>query len=84
MEGKDKSRLCDLVEFLATSLVDEPDKVDVREIENGTSVILEVSVAPDDMGKVIGKHGRIARAIRMVTKALAAREGKKAMVEIVG
>lgn len=75
--------LKDLVSYLAGSLVDEPDTVQVREIQNGDSVILEVSVAPDDMGKVIGRHGRVARAIRTVTKAAAARQGRRAMVEIV-
>lgn len=80
---KKKAGLKDLVFYLASSLVDQPDMVQVREIENGESVILEVSVAPDDMGKVIGRHGRVARAIRTVTKAAAARQGRRSMVEIV-
>jgi len=80
---KNRVELKDLVSYLAGSLVDEPDTVQVREIQNGDSVILEVSVAPDDMGKVIGRHGRVARAIRTVTKAAAARQGRRAMVEIV-
>ena len=80
---KNRVELKDLVSYLAGSLVDEPDTVRVREIQNGDSVILEVSVAPDDMGKVIGRHGRVARAIRTVTKAAAARQGRRAMVEIV-
>jgi len=80
---RNRVELKDLVSYLAGSLVDEPDTVQVREIQNGDSVILEVSVAPDDMGKVIGRHGRVARAIRTVTKAAAARQGRRAMVEIV-
>ncbi len=80
---KSRVELKDLVSYLAANLVDEPDTVQVKEIPNGDSVILEVSVAPDDMGKVIGRHGRVARAIRTVTKAAAARQGRRAMVEIV-
>ena len=78
---KNRVELKDLVSYLASNLVDEPDTVQVREIQNGDTVILEVSVAPDDMGKVIGRHGRVARAIRTVTKAAAARQGRRAMVE---
>jgi predicted RNA-binding protein YlqC (UPF0109 family) len=80
---KNEGRLCQLVTFLAKNLVDDPEEVRVREIESGDSVIFEVSVAPDDMGKVIGRHGRVARAIRSVTKAAAIRDGKRVMVEIV-
>lgn len=85
MEGNktNESRLCQLVTFLATSLVDEPEEVRVREMQSGDSVIFEVSVAADDMGKIIGRRGRVARAIRSVTKAAAIREGKRVMVEIV-
>lgn len=85
MEGNktNESRLCQLVTFLATSLVDEPEEVRVREMQSGDSVIFEVSVAVDDMGKIIGRRGRVARAIRSVTKAAAIREGKRVMVEIV-
>ena len=73
----DGSNVKELVEFLVVNLVDNPDEVKVRQM------VVEVSVAKEDMGKVIGKHGRIARAIRIITKALATREGKKVMVEIV-
>lgn len=85
MEGKrtSESRLCQLVTFLAKNIVDEPEEVNVREIESDDSVIFEVSVAPDDMGKIIGRRGRVARAIRSVTKAAAIREDKHVMVEIV-
>ncbi|MGI5921660.1 MAG: KH domain-containing protein [Syntrophomonadaceae bacterium] len=72
----------ELVEFLAKSLVDNPDEVEVREIDGERSIILELRVAPDDMGKVIGKQGKIAKAIRTLTKATAAKEGKRVVVEI--
>lgn len=72
----------ELVELLAKSLVDSPDEVEVREIDGERSTIIELEVAPDDMGKVIGKQGKIARAIRTLTKAAAAKEGKRVVVEI--
>lgn len=83
MPGTSDSRLKDVLVFLAQSLVDHPEQVRVREINGEGSVILELSVAQEDMGKVIGKQGRIARAIRTVTKALAVREGRRVVVEIV-
>jgi len=67
---------------IAKSIVDEPDKVTVEIDDDGENVNLTLNVAPDDMGKVIGRHGRIARAIRMVVKAAANKSGKKATVEI--
>jgi hypothetical protein len=73
----------ELVEILAQSLVDQPDQVDVRMVEKEKSVIIELRVAPDDMGKVIGKQGRIARAIRTVVKAAATKQRKKVVVEII-
>lgn len=72
----------ELVELLAKSLVDNPDEVEVREVDSERSTIIELRVAPDDMGKVIGKQGKIARAIRTLTKAAAAKEGKRVVVEI--
>ncbi|MGI6412381.1 MAG: KH domain-containing protein [Syntrophomonadaceae bacterium] len=72
----------ELVEFIAKSLVDNPDEVGVTEIEGERSIILELRVAPDDMGKVIGKQGKIANCIRTLTKAAAAKEGKRVVVEI--
>ena len=72
----------ELVEVLAKALVDNPQAVEVRELEGEKSVVLERKVAPEDMGKVIGKQGRIARAIRTVVKAAAARDGKRVVVEI--
>lgn len=73
----------ELVELIAKALVDEPDAVIVTEAESDGTVVLELKVAPGDMGKVIGKQGRIARAIRTVVKAMATREGKRVNLEIV-
>lgn len=73
----------DLLEFLARSLVDHPDQVRVEERENADGVLLRLTVAKEDVGKVIGKQGRIARALRTVVKASAVKEGKQATVEIV-
>ena len=72
----------ELVEVLAQSLVDHPEEVSVTEKENDGEIILELKVAPDDMGKVIGKQGRIAKAIRAVVKAAASKTDKKVIVEI--
>ena len=71
-----------LVEVIATSLVDHPDQVVVTEKETDKSIIVELKVAPDDMGKVIGKQGRIAKSIRTVVKAAATKDDKKVIVEI--
>ncbi|CCO08479.1 KH domain-containing protein [Desulforamulus hydrothermalis] len=73
----------ELVEILAKALVDQPDKVAVTMVEKERSVVIELRVAPEDMGKVIGKQGRIARAIRSVVKAAATKQRKKVVVEIV-
>ena len=75
--------MLELVEFLAESLVEDPSAVRVSEKEEGDSVVIELNVAESDMGKVIGKQGRIAKAIRTVVKAASARTGKKYTVEIV-
>ena len=73
----------ELVEVIARALVDSPDEVSVTETENDHAIVLELHVAPDDMGKVIGKQGRIAKAIRSVVKAAASKEDKKVIVDIV-
>jgi predicted RNA-binding protein YlqC (UPF0109 family) len=73
----------DLLEVIAKSLVDNPEMVQVNEITGEQSIILELKVAPDDMGKVIGKQGRIAKAIRTVVKASAIKENKRVVVEII-
>lgn len=72
----------ELVEVIAKALVDNPDEVVVTESENGDELVIELKVAPSDMGKVIGKQGRIAKAIRSVVKAASSRLEKKVMVEI--
>ncbi len=73
----------ELLEYIAKSLVDFPDDVSVSEVEGEQSVILELSVNESDMGKVIGKQGRIAKSIRLVMKAAAAKENKRVVVEII-
>ena len=72
----------ELVEVIAKSLVDHPEEVVVTEKDNGKSILVELKVAPTDMGKVIGKQGRIAKAIRSVVKAAASRDDKKVIVDI--
>lgn len=72
----------ELVEVIAKALVDNPDEVVVTEKLEGDEVILELNVASSDMGKVIGKQGRIARAIRSVVKAAASKDDKKVVLEI--
>ena len=72
----------DLILFLAKSLVENPDAVQVTETEGPDSIILELNVAPEDMGKVIGKQGRIAKAIRAVVRAATAKDQKPVFVEI--
>jgi len=72
----------DLVEFIAKSLVDQPDKVVVTETTDEETISIELCVAPEDMGKVIGKGGRIAKAIRTVVKAASVKSDKKVVVDI--
>lgn len=72
----------ELVEVIAKSLVDHPDEVVVTETNTEKNIIVELKVASDDMGKVIGKQGRIAKAIRSVVKAAASKDDKKVIVEI--
>ena len=73
----------ELVEVIAKALVDHPDEVSVTEKEEGRTTVLELHVAEGDMGKVIGKQGRIAKAIRSVVKAAAAQEDQRVVVDIV-
>ena len=72
-----------LVEYMVRSLVDEPDQVRVTEAAGAHSVIFELQVAPGDMGRIIGKRGRVVNAIRALLKVAAMREGKRAILEIV-
>lgn len=73
----------ELVEVIAKALVDHPEQVSVSEKKDGKTTVLELHVAEGDMGKVIGKQGRIAKAIRSVVKAAAAKEDQKVIVDIV-
>ena len=73
----------ELVRTIAVSLVDKPDEVDVKAVEGEDGLVIELHVSEGDMGKVIGKQGRIAKAIRTVVKAVATKENKRVSVEIV-
>lgn len=73
----------DLLTYIAKSLVENPDAVDVTEVQKEDGLVLELRVAPDDMGKVIGKHGRIAKEIRNVVKAAALKDNVKVSVDII-
>ena len=74
----------EVLEVIARNLVDNPDKVSVTQLENDKSIVLELRVAPEDMGKVIGKQGRLAKSIRTVMKSVASKEHKKVLVEFIG
>lgn len=71
-----------LVEYMARSLVDDPDAVEVSQREAGRTTVLELTVAPDDTGKVIGREGRVAKALRTVLRVAAARQGRRVILEI--
>ena len=75
--------LKELVEYIAKTLVEDPSQVEVRVIEGTTSVTVELHVGPNDMGRVIGKSGRIANAMRTLVRVAAIRQGKRATLEIV-
>ncbi len=72
----------ELVEFIAKSLVENPEQVGINEVEGDKTTIIELKVAQEDMGKIIGKQGKTARAIRTILNATAAKAGKKAVLEI--
>jgi predicted RNA-binding protein YlqC (UPF0109 family) len=74
----------ELVEYLARGLVDKPDEVRVERVERDGVIVLELHVAPDEVGKVIGRQGRIARALRTLVRASGARSNERALLEIVG
>jgi len=73
----------ELIEYIAKTLADDPSQVRVDEIEGSSSVVLELRVAPEDMGRVIGKGGRVANAMRTLLRVTAAKQGKRATLEIV-
>jgi predicted RNA-binding protein YlqC (UPF0109 family) len=75
--------LKDLVEYIAKTLVEDPNQVQVSVIEGNNSVAVALHVAPNDMGRVIGKSGRIANAMRTLVRVAAIRQGKRATLEIV-
>ncbi len=75
-------KLQELVEFVAKSLVDHPERVEVKEIEGEKTTVIELKVAPEDLGKVIGRQGRTARAIRTLLAAVARKQNKRAVLEI--
>jgi predicted RNA-binding protein YlqC (UPF0109 family) len=78
-----EAKMEELVKYIARNLVDHPEEVKTKVIEGERQIVIELNVAPDDMGKVIGKQGRIAKAIRTVVKAATVKEGKKYVVDIV-
>ena len=78
-----RTSMRELVEFIAKSLVDDPSQVHVSEIEGETSVILELRVGPEDMGRIIGKGGRTVNSMRTLVRVLAAKQGKRVTLEVV-
>ena len=75
--------MSDLLTYMARSLVNNPDEVVVKKSERGNTVVFELSVNPDDMGKIIGKNGRRAQAIRSIMKAKYLKSGKRVVVDII-
>jgi len=75
--------VADLLEYLAKQLVDDPDSVQVEEVDDDDTLVLRLHVAEDDLGKVIGRQGRIARALRTIVRAGSAREQRRVQLEIV-
>jgi hypothetical protein len=73
----------ELIEFIARSLVDDPTQVKVTPVRQGSQVVLKLHVAKEDMGRVIGKNGRVANSIRTLLRVAAAQEGKRAVLDIV-
>jgi predicted RNA-binding protein YlqC (UPF0109 family) len=73
----------ELIEYIAKSLVDDPTQVEVKTFRRGSQVIISLKVAKEDMGRIIGKGGRVAGAIRMLLRVSAAQEGKRAILDIV-
>jgi uncharacterized protein len=76
--------LAELLDYVARKLVDEPDAVRVEEVEEDDALVLRLHVAPDDVGKVIGRQGRIARALRTIVRAGGPNAGRRLQLEIVG
>lgn len=74
----------ELLEYLIKAIVDEPDAIEVREVAGEKALVFEIKVAESDIGKVIGKHGRIINAIRTLVRAAAVKEGMKVSIELIG
>jgi predicted RNA-binding protein YlqC (UPF0109 family) len=81
-EEQEEAQLADLVEHLARALVDEPDQVKVDIVDEDRAVVLELTVAPSDLGKVIGRDGRTARALRTLLATTSAKHQRRAVLEI--
>ncbi len=79
----DSKSLRDLIDFMARSLVDDPDEVDVKEVEGEQTTVVELSVAKEDLGKVIGKQGRTAKAMRTILNAASTKLKKRSVLEII-
>jgi predicted RNA-binding protein YlqC (UPF0109 family) len=79
----DTGNMKELIEYIVRSLVDDPSQVRVTEVEGSSTIIYELRVAPEDMGRVIGKSGRVANAIRTLLRVVATRQGKRATLEII-
>jgi uncharacterized protein len=77
------SGMRDLIHYIARSLVDDPDSVDVAEVEGNQTTVLELKVAKDDLGKIIGKQGRTAQAMRTILGAVSSKEKKRTVLEII-
>jgi len=75
--------MVELVEYIAKSLVDDPSQVRVAETTRGGTTTIELEVAPEDMGRIIGKNGRVANAIRVLVRVVAANEGKRVNLDII-
>jgi len=82
LSKKEETSMEALVEYIVKALVSQPDQVNISRVERDDATVIEVRVAPEDMGKIIGKQGRIARAMRTVVKAASAKEAKRVIVDI--
>lgn len=82
-ESPDTNELRELIEYVAKALVDDPDKVEAKAVVGDTSIIIELHVSPDDVGKVIGKSGQTAKALRKILSAAATKHSKKSLLQII-
>ncbi len=83
-EAMPSDNVCDLVEYMVASLVDNPDSIVIDVTDSDDSSLIEVHVDPDDVGKVVGRHGRVIKSIRTLARACAARDEINAEVEVIG